>query len=103
MLTANRAADLTQRHFGNIAGRVAEKGNDRKCIKVPDSGKILTVKVVRSVDTAAGQQHICHRRFQRALQFHLHIEIVQLFQKAVLPDIHQVRQIIHEIVVHDVA
>ncbi|MDF1494570.1 hypothetical protein [Caproiciproducens sp. CPB-2] len=102
MQTDYGSRNLPQAGFRNIARRRAEGIDGTTGIEVGDISEILKIKVFFRVDSAAGKKHICHAVLQGGSVFHLDIQLVQFFQKAVLPAIHEFIQIVGKVVVHGV-
>ena len=74
----DRRPDLTQYHFGYIACRAAENGNGLRGVEIKDANKILAVKILARVHSAAGQQHKGDAVRKRRFQPYLGIQLVQL-------------------------
>ena len=63
----NRAGDLPQGHFRNIAHRAAQDGQGFRGVKVIDMGEILAAEIVHGVDAAPGHAHIAVEDIRRLL------------------------------------
>ena len=96
----HRFANLSQHHFGNIAGSGAEDRNGFRGVEVPHMDKVLKADLVQRIKAAAYQKNIGDAGPERGFQPHLGIEVIQLFQKAVLLHPTQVCQIVGQIIVH---
>ena len=99
--TQNRAGDLPQRHFRNIAYCTAQNGQRFRGIKVIDMGEILAAEIVCGVDAAPGQHDKGHTVFHQALEPCFGAEIVQFFQQTALFDALQFHVVVAKVVLYD--
>ena len=75
----NRAGDLPQGHFRNIAHRAAQDGEGFRGVKVIDMGEILAAEIVHGVDAAPGQHDKSHTALHQALKPCFGTEVIQFF------------------------
>ena len=97
----NRAGDLPQGHFRNIAHRAAQDGQGFRGVKVIDMGEILAAEIVHGVDAAPGQHDKGHAALHQAPEPCFGTKIVQFFQQAALFDAPQFRVVVAKVVLHD--
>lgn len=99
--TQNRAGDLPQGHFRNIAYCTAKNGQRFRGIKVIDMCEIFVAEIVHGVDAAPGQHDKGHAVFHQALKPCFSAEIVQFFQQAASLDTPQFRVVVAKVILHD--
>ena len=76
----DRAADLTQAHFRNIAGGNAQGIDGGRRIEIIHMGKFIRVEILVCPQAQASQQHIGNADLQRIPVEHFKVEIVQFLQ-----------------------
>ena len=99
----DRAADLPQAHFRNVAGGDTKGVDGGRRVELIDVVKFIGRKILIRPQTQPGQQHIRHADLQGLPVEHRQVKIVQFLQQAVLSAVVQVLQVVCDVVRHGVA
>lgn len=86
--------DPHKQFLGQRTGRTAQVVQHGRRGKLQDTGKVLVLQVVRPVQAAAGEKGKLDAGRQQVPEPHLQVHRVQLFQKAALHVIGQLRQVV---------
>lgn len=97
----DRAGDLPQRHFRNIAHSTAQDRQGFRGVKVIDMREILAAEIVQWVNAAPGQYDKGHTVLHQNPKPCFGTEVVQFFQQASLFDTPQFREVVAKVVLHD--
>ena len=98
----DRAGNGGKAHLGDVPGGHAQSVQGLWSVEIQHIPKILILKVFRRVKAAAHQQHISNAVLHRLAVFHLHVQLVQFFQKAAFREGFQFCQVVGHIVLHGV-
>ncbi|MCI5485168.1 MAG: hypothetical protein MR913_01080 [Clostridiales bacterium] len=98
----HRSGNFGQAHLGNVAGSRAQGVERLQGIETADIAEILWGKMCRRVNTAAHQKHIADAVLQQGLKNGFQRFLVQRFQEATFLIINELRQIVLEVVLHDI-
>lgn len=98
----DRAGNGRKAHLGDVPGSHAQSVQRLRCVEIQHIPKILILKVIRRVETAAHQQHISNAVLHRPAVFHLQIQLIQFFQKAAFRKGFQFGKIVGHIVLYGV-
>jgi len=97
-----RKRNFLESHFGNIACGNAEGVNSRRRIEIDNALKILSVKMLVSIQTAAAHQHKCNAVCYQTPVTDLYIKVVQFLQEAVPCEAFELREIVLQIILNGV-
>lgn len=86
--------DSHKQFLGQCTGCTAQVVQHGRRGKLQDTGKVLVLQVVRPVQAAAGEKGKLDAGRQQVPEPHLQVHRVQLFQKAALHVIGQLRQVV---------
>lgn len=96
----NRALNITQRHFRDVAGRSPQDRDRFRGIEVKNMLKILDREIRPRVIAAACQEHKAHAALERRSQPDLSVQLIQFLQKAAFLHPLQVLVVVSQIVHH---
>lgn len=89
---------FAQKAFRRVARRLAEGVHGLPRVEVGGKPEVLAVKISVRVNAAAREQHVRHAGLKRRAVFGFDVKLVEFFEKAVFAEIHEVGEIIREIV-----
>ena len=90
----DRPFDSYQQFLGHIAGGAAQVVQDGGSRELHDAGQVLILQIFRGVQAAAGEQGELDAGGEQVAEAHLQIQLIQLFQKAVLRVIGEVCEMV---------
>ncbi|MEF2838338.1 MAG: hypothetical protein U0N82_11520 [Oscillospiraceae bacterium] len=96
------SGNFRQNHLGNIAGGSTQGIDGLQGIETADIPEIIFLVISAGVNAAANQKHIANTALQQGFENGGNAFIVQGFQETAFPVVHQLLQIVGDIILHHI-